>query len=75
MTEKQQQQQTKEQGQRQGHKKYWQKRGQQGRSEYQNKKKDPEEIPVLNTDLQTTLPSLRKPYQRKPSRNMETLEN
>ena len=51
MTEKQQtnqqQNQNRDQGQRQGHKKQWQKRGQQGRSDYQTKKKYPEEIPVL----------------------------
>mmetsp|Transcript_13264 Transcript_13264/g.19025 ORF Transcript_13264/g.19025 Transcript_13264/m.19025 type:complete len:209 (-) Transcript_13264:18-644(-) len=51
MTDKQQQNQSqtpsKDQGQRQTHKKHWQKRGQQGRADYQAKKKDPEEIPVL----------------------------
>jgi len=51
MTDKQQQSQQqnqpRDQGQRQTHKKQWHKREQHGKSEYQAKKKDPEEIPVL----------------------------
>ena len=61
----QQQNQQWDQGQHQTHKKHWQKRGQQGRSEYQTKKKDPEEIPVWNTDLLTISQNLKKAVSKK----------